>query len=196
MATIPFWYPNPHPFDDLSYENPPNPWDQVILSAANGPRFILPGLARVKVGKGRKIDIKQPPGSHGATITDQGYKPAPVEITLTVWRPSQWTALQALFNGSVALNLEPKPNASYSAPTFTIDHPATAMRQISDIIVENIDGPDPSSSVKGAMEFKFKCVQFFPPPKTNATNTPQGTVAAQPNALTPKDPATAPPAPS
>lgn len=193
MANIPYWYPNPHQFDDLTFESPANPWDVCSLNGV-----VLPGLSKVKVGKGRKLDVKQPPGSHGATITDQGYKPAPVEIIVTVWAYKHWVAMNGLFNGSnPSLNLEPKPNANYVAPTATIDHPATASRQVASIIIEHIDGPDDSSSVKGAKEYKFKCLQFFPPPKVNATNTPQGTVNPQPNALTPKDPSSNPiPAPS
>jgi len=191
MAFVPYWYPSPHQFDDATYDNPPNPWDQVALGGV-----MLPGLARVKVRKGRKLDVKQPPGSHGATITDRGYKPAQVDIHLTVWTYAQWQALQSLFDGSnAALTLEPKPNTSYAAPAYPIDHPATAMRQVSSIIIDEIEGPEPSSSMKGAVEFSFKCTQFFPPPKQNATNTPKGTIAPQPNALTPPDPSSSPPAP-
>lgn len=190
MATIPFWYPNPHQFDELSFENPPNPWDYCALGGV-----FLPGLAKVKVSKGRKLDVKQPPGSHGATITDRGYKPAPVEIVLTVWKPSQWTTMQALLSGAASISLEPKPNASYQAPAYPIDHPATAAHGITDVIIEDIEGPDESSRVKGAVDFKLKCLQFFPPPKVDATNTPKGTIASQPNALLPVDPSTVPPSP-
>ena len=191
MAVIPFWYPNPHQFDDLTFENPANPWDVCTLNNVQ-----LPGRAVVRVRKGRKLDVKQPPGSHGATITDRGYKPADVEITLIQWTPKQHTAMQALLNGSnTALNLEPAATSAYKAPAYPIDHPATAMRKVTSIIIEDIEGPDESSSVKGAKEYKLKCTQFFPPPKLNATNTPEGTIAPQPNALTAPDPSSAPPAP-
>ncbi len=190
MAVIPFWYPNPHQFDDQTFENPPNPWDYVALNGV-----VLPGIAKVKVGKGRKLDVKLPPASHGATITDRGYKPAPVEITLTQWTPSQNTLMQQLMSGAnTLLSLEPKPNTSYQAPAYPIDHPATAMHGVTNVIIEDIEGPE-DSSVKGAKEYRIKCLQFFPPPKLDATNTPKGTIAPQPNALTPTDPSTVPPSP-
>ncbi|HEY2408845.1 MAG TPA: hypothetical protein VGI10_22725 [Polyangiaceae bacterium] len=191
MAFVPYWYPNPHQFDNVDYLDLSNPWDFVILQG-----ILIPGLAKVRVSKGRKLDIKQPPGSHGATITDRGYKPAAVEISLTIFTARQWSDLQALFNGLPnGFTLEPKPNNAYKAPAYPIDHPATAMRQVASIIIEDIEGPEPSSSIHGAVEFKFKCTQFFPPPKVNATNTPEGTIAPQPNALAPTDPATTVPAP-
>ena len=194
MATIPYWYPSPHQFDGASYESPPNVWDIVAMNSV-----FLPGIAKVKATKGRKMDVKQSPGSHGATITDMGYKPGRVDITLTIWTPSQWLALQQMFNGSnTYLNLEPKPNTQYNAPSVTIDHPATQLHQIASVIIEEIDGPEESSRVHGGMDFKFKCVQFFPSnPKLNATNTPAGTITPQPNALTAKDPSSNPiPGPS
>lgn len=190
MAAIPFWYPFPHQFDDQVFDAS-NAWDQCLLNSV-----LLPGIAKVKVRKGRKLDVKEPPGSHGATITDRGYKPAEVDIVLIIWTPSQATQLGSLFDGSnPLLTIEPKPTTNYAAPTVLIDHPACSLRGVTAVIIEDIEGPDDSSSVRGAKELKFKCKQFFPPPNVNATNTPKGTITPQPNALTPPDPANTPPAP-
>lgn len=184
MAVIDYWQPGTSPFDyyDLSGATS---FDLVALG-----NNVLPGICKVDVGKGRKLDIKQNAGSHGATITDQGYKPATVTITQTIWSPTQWANLQAMWS-----TLEPIPGISYTAPSLTITHPAAQLHGVDSVVIEEITGPKQSNSFRGALEFVYKCVQFFPPPKRPATNTPQGSVASRPNALTggsPADPAKAP----
>jgi hypothetical protein len=182
VSLIDFWQPQATPFDtyDLSGATA---FDLVSLSGS-----ALPGICKVDVEKARKLDIKQNAGSHGATITDQGYKPAKVTITQTIWSPTQWANLQALWTA-----LEPIPGTSYAAPSVTITHPAAQLHGVDSIIIEEITGPKPSTMFKGALEIVYKCVQFFPPPKLPATNTPKGSVAAPKGA---NDLAAKPPDPS
>lgn len=68
----------------LFWEDAPALWDTVLLGDED-----LPGLARVTGSHGRKLDVKSPPGRNGATITDKGYQPAKVEITLKLWTKEQ-----------------------------------------------------------------------------------------------------------
>lgn len=159
MASLPFWY------------DQPDAWDTAILGGNT-----LPGLADVKVTKGRKLDVKQSPGTHGATLTDQGYKPAKVTITLTLHTAEQWAAFQAM-----APSLEPPPGKAYSQP-FDILHPSTSVRGVKSVQIEDIDGPD-KGSIPGTKVVTIKCVQYFPP-KAGATNTPKTSIAPQQNALT------------
>lgn len=184
MSVIDFWQPNPTAFDtyDLSGATA---FDLVMLG-----NNVLPGICKVEVEKGRKLDVKQNAGSHGATITDQGYEPGKVTITLTMWSPSQWSNLQAMWP-----TLEPPPNGSYKAPSLSITHPDAQIHGIDSVIIRRIKGPRNSTTLRGAREVIFECEQFFLPPKLAATNTPQGSVASRNNALTgagPTDPSTQP----
>ena len=67
------------------WEDDPDLWDTVFFAGV-----ALPGLARVTATHGRKLDSKSPAGSDGATITDKGYKPSIVEITLRIWEREQF----------------------------------------------------------------------------------------------------------
>lgn len=189
-----WWYPSPHQFDGVKYDgeatSTENAWDVCTLGSNR-----LPGLAKLRIRKGRKLDKKRPPGAHFATVTDQGYNPAELELTLIIWTPLQWDTFQDMMPV-----LEPPATKGYAAPTFDIVHPAAAVRSVKAIVIEDIEGPFDSSVVKGAMEFRFKMIQFFPPPKNlNATNTPKNAIAPRANALSqptaPTDPATVLPTP-
>jgi hypothetical protein len=179
-----FWYPNPHQFDNLEPPGPLNPWDTCTLGG-----YTMPGITKMKGPvKGRKLDIKQSPGTHGATMTDQGYKPADVVFEVLIWTPAQAEAFQ------IALPAwEPAPGKEYSEPQLLI-HPATSMRGITSVVIEEITGPEVDE--KGVGHFLFKCKQFV---KSNAvaTHTPesikQRNVAQIPNRA--PDPASTPPAP-
>lgn len=73
------------------WEDDPDLWDTVYLA-----NVALPGLARVTATHGRKLDSKSPAGSDGATITDKGFKPATVEITLRIWTKEQLDAWRVM----------------------------------------------------------------------------------------------------
>lgn len=67
------------------WDDDPDLWDTVFFAGV-----ALPGLARVTGSHGRKLDVKSPAGSDGATVTDKGYKPSSVEITLRIWTREQF----------------------------------------------------------------------------------------------------------
>lgn len=173
MAQIPWWY------------DQPDAWDVVMLGGmllgSLDPKATVtlnggPALCKVKVKKGRKLDIKQSAGTHGATITDQGYKPASVDITVRIWTADQWAAIQQQL-----LTLEPPPTKGNATP-FAILNAKTSARRVTSVLIEDIEGPD-ESSIRGQYEFQLKCVQFFPSAKA-VTNTPKASIQAFDNALT------------
>lgn len=189
MARQPWWYGQPTAADGFKLDGEAtsleNPWDVCTL----GPNR-LPGLVKIRPRRSRKLDKKKPPGSHFATVTNQGYNPGELEIVLLLWTPDQWNALQDMMP-----SLEPPATQGTGTPTFDIVHPVAAFRNIKSIIIEEIEGPFESSAVRGGMEMRFKCIQFSPPPKNvNATDTPKNAIAPRANALSqpvaPTDPAT------
>lgn len=187
-----FWYPNAAGSydetgtegDEYSLDEPQNPWDRCSI----GP-YTLPGWVKVKVRRNRKLDIKKPPGEHGATMTDQGYNPAEVEIVLTCKKPSQWKSLQDWW-----LTFEPLPGKKAAEP-LDIIHPATSMRNVKSVLIEDIEGPT-EGTVKGTMVFTFKCKEWFPAPVKNATNTPKKSIQPRQNALTGDNEFVGPPSPT
>jgi hypothetical protein len=86
-------------------------WDTVFLGAEP-----LPGIARVTGSHGRKLDVKSPPGRNGATITDKGYQPAKVEITLKLWEKAQ---LEAWFRIAPTLTYRREPPVRGTSSTST-----------------------------------------------------------------------------
>lgn len=165
-----FWFPNEQgsydengsSADEYSLaEEPANPWDKVSL----GP-YTLPGLVKVTVIRERKLDKKKPPGTHGATITDQGYNPAEVEIKQLIWKPSHWTKMQDIW-----ATIEPAPSKVDASP-LDIIHPAAAIRGVKSVYVERIDGPE-DGEITGTKLFTYKCTEWFPKPVTGATKTPK-----------------------
>ena len=177
-----FWYPDTTGSyssegtigDEFSYgdEENANPWDMCSL----GP-YTLPGIVSVKVRRGRKLDVKNPPGAHFATITDRGYKPAKIEVKLTIWKPSHWKQMQDIWQ-----YIEPIAGKEIPKP-LDIIHPATAFRKISSVYVADISGPDPSS-IRGAMEFGIECEEWFEKPIQKATVTPSKSLRQREVALT------------
>lgn len=63
-------------------------WDVVYLGGV-----AMPGLAKVEVQQGRKIDDKGGPGRNGARLIDKGAEAAKVTITLRVWTAAQLAGL-------------------------------------------------------------------------------------------------------
>jgi hypothetical protein len=153
-----------------------NPWDKVILGGQ-----VLPGLCKVKIGREHKLNVKESAGTHGADVTDQGYKVAQVTITWTIWAPSHWDLAQ-----DVLVNIEPPPKGTplYQWPKFPILNPVCQSRGVNDVGIKAIDGPD-DGSVKGTKAITLHCLHWHKPNKQTATNTPQGALTSGPNALVP-----------
>ena len=186
-----FWYPNAQgtynsegiPFDEVSRgdEENANPWDMCSL----GP-YALPGIVSVKIKRGRKLDVKNPPGAHFATITDRGYKPAKIDVKLTIWKPSHWKQMQDIWQ-----YIEPIAGKDDPEP-LDIIHPATAFRKISSVYVAEITGPE-HSSIRGAMEFGIECEEWFEKPIQKATVTPSKSLRSREVALPGGTPSPPPP---
>lgn len=136
-------------------------WDGLSLGGTQ-----VDGLCDVKIDRAKKLDIKSAGGSDGATITDQGYEPAKVTISIRVWTADQWTSLQGLIE-----LIEPAPAKKPAAPLL-IAHPAATVRKVKAVSIKSVKGPDIGSD--GATTIVLECIEWFPPPKKNVTNTASG----------------------
>jgi hypothetical protein len=143
MATIPW------------PETQPGAWDVLFLAGR-----VFPGLAKIKVKGGQKIDRKDAPGSDGETTVQQGEKAKDVDIVHRMWTQKQWDEFESCF-----LLIEPISEKRRPVDIVTSQ---TAFRLITSVIVEEIDGPEWAED-KRWMEFRYKCIEHKPPPPKNTT---------------------------
>lgn len=124
-------------------------WDQLILG-----KFLLPGVAKVSIKRGRKFDKKSAKGRNGATITDGGGEGAEVTIELSMTTAEQWDA----WADAMAV-LDPTKAAPQA---FDIYHPQAEAFQVKSVMIEYISADAPSN---GIYTVKIKCAEWFPAPK-------------------------------
>lgn len=129
-------------------------WDTLTLGG-----FKLPGVPRVTVKRGRKLDKKSAKGRNGATITDGGGQGAEVEIELRIATAEDWDTWCL-----VLWALDPTKVAPQA---YTVVHPQTEAFQVQSVMIEDISAGPPDS---GIYTVKIKCAEWFAAPKAGAKN--------------------------
>lgn len=124
-------------------------WDTVILGG-----FRLPGVARLTIERGRKLDKKSAPGRNGATITDGGGEGAAVSIELQMTTPEEWDAWVAALRV-----LDPTKT---SPQAWALVHPEAEAMQVTSVMIEKVSGGPPDNGVK---TIKLACAEWFPKPR-------------------------------
>ncbi len=144
--TVPHWHQSPKVWDTLVVND--RPW---------------PGVARLKIRRGRKFDRKESGGANGERQTFKGTRAADVDIEVRVVEPADFEALQ------IELELvEPFAGKDKITPV-TIGHAAAAMRKVAAVQIEEIEGPDLND---GVLTLQLKCFEFSGgPSKANGTGT-------------------------
>ena len=177
----------------------PGSWDSIqiagVIYGVNGPpttqlitQEVSTGLTVINVpttqfqpvgGKVRikgaerfyKIDIKDPQGSDGWTITYRGLRPKPFDIEFYIWTQAQYD----YFTGSVL------PAIQYSGTkgkvqALQVYHPSLSVINISQVFVHKIGAIEQISE-----DLLFKCTvnvsEYLNPPPLNTTTTPLGAKA-------------------
>jgi hypothetical protein len=171
-----------------------NPWDLAVL---NGIK--VPGITQVKCTGKKKIDIPKATGRDGGPTTDRGHIAATIEITNTVWTPSQWRLWQQVEKaiwrppGSPVVRPEGAVKGATEIKAITISHPSCSPppRNVSAILIESFESSEWSPQ-KG-MVTRIKAVQYIEPKKANVTRAVSGGVPltkefAQAKAAAPANP--------
>ena len=141
---LPFWY---NDFDPLA-------WDTVRLGG-----LLFPGIASVTgPGLKRKIDVKKPKGSDGASLRDEGMEPARLEIELVIYNNTDWEDLQGKWS-----IITPRTQGGLRTP-LTIAHPLTRLLNINTIYIDSIPVPD-FDKADGFLTVRFSAIEWFPAPK-------------------------------
>jgi hypothetical protein len=141
---MPFWY-DPPAADGRTA------WDVLILGGGK-----VPGIARVEARLGRRLDMKKAKGAHGASLTDEGYDPAQITITITIWEREHLDALR-----NFVAKLRPKSTADPAA--VDVVHPQLQFLGITSIFIKEISAPRPVG--QGLYDVVFQAIEYMPLPK-------------------------------
>jgi len=128
-----------------------SPWETLTLAGVR-----VPGVAKVEGGRRRRLDHRTSAGASGETASDMGYDPGEFTITLTLWTPMQFLALQNM----IPL-IQPPATAKVQPKAVKISHPACALLNIYDVYIESIDFPRHVG--KQIFEVVLQCFEFMPP---------------------------------
>ena len=140
-ATVPFWDVPPVSIDPRTAGF--SPWDTVSISGQ-----IFPGMARVRAKRSKRYDVKMSKGPSGAAFTFVGWKPADVEISISIWTQSQLNTLQSLL--PIVLT---KPGTLQSQDGLDVYHPSLSLIGIRSVIVFDVEPLEPGSPT-GTLDYE------------------------------------------
>jgi hypothetical protein len=149
----------------------------VIASVSFGPFGDVRGKFELLDPEGRpyKWDLKDAPGTQGATITFRGSRPSKFKLKFTfgVGEPSDQAAAMDLFDTTIAplffldaTKKQPKPLDVLQLLLAAVD--------IFALVPENIGGYEHEGG--GLYSYSIPCLEYAPAKKKNATSTPTSTV--------------------
>jgi len=115
---------NPYP-DELS------PWDVITL---NGVR--APGICRVEGGRHVALDLQKLIGQLEPSMVFLNFDPVPITLTLTLWTPAQFAALQDLLP-----HLLPAVGPNPILRAVKAEHPALALIGCDTLLFQGMELP-------------------------------------------------------
>jgi hypothetical protein len=155
----------------------PKSWDSITIggvtygTALPSPPGQPPIGGKVRIrGAERfyKIDIKDPKGADGWSITYRGVRPKPFQIVFSIWTQLQYdyfteNMIPALLYSGAKGNVQP----------LVVQHPTLQNLAINAIFVEKIGSIEQVSD-----DLMFQCTvhvaEYLQPPPVNVTTTPVG----------------------
>lgn len=149
----------------------------VVASVSIGPFGDIKAIFELLDPEGRpfKWDLKDAPGTQGATITFRGSRPSKFKLKFTfgVGEPADQAAAMDQFDSNVApmffidaTKKEPKPLNVLQLLLAAVD--------IFALVPENVGGYEHEGG--GLYSFSVPCLEYAPAKKKNATSTPNSTV--------------------
>ncbi len=131
---------------------------------------VCPGLAKIGDFKTkREFDIKKGKGTFGSTITFVGRPPSTGSITFYIWNAGQieaWVTYRDLFK------FDPTKKAIQAIDIF---HPSLHEIDMTSFVCEGIGALKHEG--QGLYSITVDLLEYFPPPKVNATGTPSGSTS-------------------
>jgi hypothetical protein len=151
---IPYW-------DD---RDDPLAWDTLWLGDE-----MWPGLVEISgAGVSRKIDVKKAKDTDGATIKDEGYQPAKLTITVTIYSLYQWGELQRLLP-----TVHPRRKGGTRTP-LDIVNPQANLLGINQIYIDKIAPPKKPGRGDGLCSITMSAIEWVasPKPVTSGAGSP------------------------
>ena len=135
-------------------------WDFIWLGGV-----LWPGIWTVDIKKARSIDQAKAKGKDGISLTDNGYKAAPVNATGLLWLAKHLSDLEEILP-----NFDPE-TVGQARGALDIYHPAAQLLGIKQVYLEEIGTSNP---VKGVLKVSLSMIQWFPSTKTFGTKPLKG----------------------
>ena len=154
-----------------------NAWDSLNLGGEDWP-----GVCEISgAGVSRKIDIKKQAGTDGSTMTDEGYQPARLTISITIHNWDQWDRMQELMP-----TVHPRKKGGTRTP-LSIAHPQANFLGITQIYIDKIGIPKKPSAGDGLLTLSMSAVEWVPSPKPVKTGAGTSTGSGKTSAGTVDD---------
>jgi len=112
------------------WDDPSGSWDTVVLGG-----YVFPGIVTISGAVERDIEVKKAKGEDGATLKDNGYSPAQVDINLRVKDEEEWMALQMLLP-----NIHPRTKGGERSPVSLVN-PVPNLLGVNSIYIKKIGFP-------------------------------------------------------
>lgn len=145
--------PAKQPFWGEVVNNGATYWDLIIIADLE---FL--GFAELTGGVSRDIQVNKPKGADGATITDNGYKPAQISVTLKLVTQLDWDEYQEILLPAI----HPRRKGGPRTPVV-LTHPALNVLGVTRIYFTSIGAPKIGTDKIGTVE--LKAIEWFPAPK-------------------------------
>jgi hypothetical protein len=159
-------------------------FNTIVIGADKGYEFKdVP--VKVRGAISTKYDVKEAPGTDGASVVNRGYTPWKGTVTFTIWTADHWETYQALIP-----QIQPTPGKT-ATRVIAVFHPLLAMHKLLSFNVENVGIGEWTS--KG-YDVELSLIQYFEKPKAVAKPKPPASIEGVPvaAALKPKKPSADP----
>jgi hypothetical protein len=125
-------------------------WDTLYLGGE-----LWPGVSNVEASSERGVNVAKPRDrSKDPTLTDNGYEPGSIKVTIKIWTEEQWEKLN-----EIVPRFSPRKSSTVRTP-LELWHPATAILGIDTVFVKTIGVVPPQSNQ--ILTFNMALMQWFP----------------------------------
>lgn len=160
VSGVPFW------------ETAPEAYSSLTLG-----KHTIRGITNVSIKRGRKRDKKSAPGKNGVKLGNKGFEAASVKIEWQVHQ-DEGTSPSARWDEAAAI-LADLEDAKRAEEALAISHPFCAIRGITAVVVDDIEGPVPVEK-SGLFTFSLDCTEYFTPAAAKKGGKGTGGVAGVP----------------
>lgn len=145
---LPFWDPGATPWDNTAQLR--TEWNTFYVDGEPWP-----GIAWVTSTRHQGVDLKESPGSDGATLTNCGSKPAEVAVRVQLWTPEHLASW-----ARIVPTMEARPGHPRTTP-FSAGHPSLTMHRITRLWLKSVSMLAPGP-VPGVFETVVTFYEWLP----------------------------------